>query len=130
MNENVFIKTFTVVWPYILVMSALAFIVFNFTEFDQSTIAVSFFLGSVVSVMLMSHNYKTTMRQAHSDASQLQRITIRNYVFRFFFYALILVIAYFSEGLMVIPVFVGFTSFKVALLITALIFKGGDSNDA
>ncbi len=127
-NNNIYVKTFAVVWPYIIITSLLAFIVFHFTTFNATTIVVSYFLGSTVSVMLMSQNYKSLMKQATLDHAKLQSKTMKNYVFRFLFYGLILTIAHFNESLMMIPVFVGFTSFKLALMLTALIFRKDDDD--
>ncbi len=122
MNEepNILVRTFAVVWPYVIIVSFLAWLIF-----DQVT-AVSFFLGSITSVMLMSHNYKTTFNTLNKDPALLKRRAIQNYIFRFILYAIILVIAYYGEGLSMIPTFVGFTSFKVALMITAVLFRGSD----
>ncbi len=127
-NNNIYIKTFAVVWPYIIITSLLAFIVFQFTPYEATNVVVSYFLGSTVSVMLMSQNYKSLMKQAATDYAKLQSKTMKNYVFRFLFYGLILTIAHFNETLMLMPVFVGFTSFKVALMLTALIFRKDDED--
>ncbi len=122
MNDNLYVKTFAVVWPYIIITALIAFLVFFFTAYDQTAITISYFLGSTVSVMLMSHNYKSLMKQSQTDYTKLRKKTMINYLFRFLFYGLILVIAHFNASLLIIPVFVGFTSFKVALMLTALLF--------
>ncbi len=123
-HPSVFVRTFAVAWPYVIIMSLLAWLVFN------QVIAVSFFLGAITSIMLMSHNYKTTFNQLNKDPALLKRRAIQNYVFRFVLYGVILVVAHYSQGLEMIPTFVGFTSFKVALLLTALIYRGSDYNES
>jgi uncharacterized membrane protein YesL len=125
MTERAFIKTFLYVWIYIAVLSLVFYLVFNYES------ALSFFLGSAVSVMLMSHNYKRTTKAAQKDPESLKRVTMTNYAFRYAFYILILTIAHFSDGLDIIFTFIGFTSFKVAMLITmwvSKIHKEGDDD--
>lgn len=125
MTERAFIKTFLYVWIYIAVVTLAFYLIFDYES------AISFFLGSAVSVMLMSHNYKRTTKAAHKDPESLKRVTMTNYAFRYAFYILILTIAYFSDGLDIIFTFIGFTSFKVAMLITmwlSKIHKEGDDD--
>ncbi len=124
MTEKMYVKTFLYVWPYVLLVALAIFGIFGWEE------TLSFFLGSAVSVMLMSHNYKTSMRTAANNPEALKRTATFNAVFRYVFYALILFIAYASEGLDLIFTFVGFTSFKVTLLLTFLLSKkeGGEDD--
>ncbi len=127
-NDNLYIKTFAVVWPYALVVSLGLWLGFHFTDFDGWTIVLSFILGTLVSVMMMSFHYRSVLKQVEIDYTKLRRLSVRNYFIRFAFYGLVLVIAHFNEGLMMIPVFVGLTSFKVALIITAIIFREDDTH--
>ncbi len=131
MNEqpSLLVKTFAIVWPYVIVMSVLTFIVFDVILAMESAIALSFFLGSVVTVMLWSMTYKSAFKAVNSNPEKLKSLSIRNYIIRFLFYALILVIAHFNTQLEPIATFVGFTSFKVALLITSILY-GGSEHDA
>jgi len=122
-TETIYLKTFAYVWVYIIIMSALAYFVFNWD------IMVSFFLGAVVSVFLMSHNYKSTMKTAANNPEGLKATAMRNYFFRYAFYIIILTVAYFSEGLEIIPVFVGFLSFKVVMLINFALSRKGVTDD-
>ena len=115
MTEKAFVKTFLYVWIYVAVLAIVFYFVFDYTS------AVSFFLGSAVSVMLMSHNYKRTMRAAEKDPESLQRVAVVNYAFRYAFYILILAIAHFSDGLDIIFTFIGFLSFKATMLISMAI---------
>ncbi len=125
MTERAFIKTFLYVWFYIAIAALVFYFAFGYDR------AVSFFLGSAVSVMLMSHNYKRTTKAAQIDPESLKRVTMVNYAFRYAFYILILTIAHFSDGLDIIFTFIGFTSFKVAMLLTmwmSKIHKEGDDD--
>lgn len=115
MTEKAFIKTFLYVWIYVAVLAVAFYFVFSYEH------AISFFLGSAVSVMLMSHNYKRTMKAAQREPESLQRVAMVNYAFRYAFYILILAIAYFSDGLDLIFTFIGFLSFKVTMLISMAI---------
>ncbi len=123
MTEKIFVKTFAYVWVYVLVLSVVFFLVF---DGDRT---LSFFLGSMVTVMLMSQNYRSSMRTAEKDPEKLKRVSLRNVVFRFVFYALILFIAYLSDGLDIIFTFIGFLSFKVTMLLAFLLHKGGGDDD-
>jgi len=122
-TETIYLKTFAYVWIYILIMSGLAFWIF-----DRDTM-VSFFLGSVVSVFLMSHNYKSTVKKAAVDPQGLKTTAMRNYFFRYAFYIIILTVAYFSEGLEIIPVFVGFLSFKIVMVLNFALSRKGMIDD-
>ena len=123
MIEKTYLKTFITVWVYVIVMSFIAYVVFLQTQWNALSIVLSFFLGSTVSVMLMSHHYKSVMKTVEKDPNHLQKVSVRNYIFRYLFYILILTIAGLHPNLMLIPVFVGLTSFKVALMITVLLGK-------
>ncbi len=127
-TENLYIKTFAVVWPYALIVSLGLWVGFSFTSFNPWEIVLSFILGTLVSVMMMSFHYRSVMKQVDIDYTRLRSLSIRNYFIRFAFYGLVLAIAHFNEGLMMIPVFAGLTSFKVALIISAIIFKEGETD--
>ncbi|MFW5892725.1 MAG: ATP synthase subunit I [Bacillota bacterium] len=105
-------KTFLYVWIYVLLLAGVFYFAFDYKS------ALSFFLGSAVSVMLMSHNYKRTMRAAHKDPESLKRVAMVNYAFRYAFYILILAVAHLSDGLDIIFTFIGFLSFKITMLIS------------
>lgn len=127
-NDNLYIKTFAVVWPYALIISLGLWLAFSFTDFNAWEIALSFILGTLVSVMMMSFHYRSVVKQLEDDYTKLRRLSMRNYFIRFSFYGLVLIIAHFNEGLMMIPVFAGLTSFKVALIISAIIFREDDTH--
>ena len=127
MTEKIFIKTFLYVWVYIPVIFGIILLASGL-DWD---LALSFFLGSIVSVMLMSHNYKTTMKTAHKEPDLLKVRALKNYFFRYGFYILILAITYFKfdDVKYMIAVFVGFTTFKVVMVINFALSSKGDYTD-
>ncbi len=119
-TEKIFLSTFITVWPLVLTGVLVTFLVTR-----DRDMAINFFLGGVTSIMLMSHNYKTTMKTANTDATLLQKRAVMNYIFRYAFYILILTITFFrfDSPSYLIPVFLGFTSFKVAMVLTFTIHR-------
>ncbi len=112
-------------------MPIVFFIVF-FVTGQNWNMALNFFLGSLVSIMLMSHNYKTTMKTAKEDHLGLKSRALKNYFFRYFFYILVLAITLlkFQDYRYLIPVFIGFTTFKVVMMISFALAKfGGELDD-
>ena len=92
---------------------------------------LSFALGSITTLMMMSLLFKSTEKVLqNTDKIKAQRQTIRNYAFRYFFYALILVIGAMHPALDVVFVAIGLFVFKLVLYAVLLIQgKGGDQND-
>jgi len=132
MNEqqpSILIKAFAVVWAYIIVATLIAFIVFDWVLSFDANIALSFFLGAVVSVMLWSMTYKSAFKASQTNPEKLKTLSVRNYIIRFAFYALILVIAHYSPNFEPIATFVGFTAFKIALIISVIMNRKEDVHD-
>ncbi len=127
MTEKIFLKTFIYVWIYI----PIGFFIVFFVTGNNWNMALNFLLGSLVSIMLMSHNYKTTMKTAHQDHLNLKSRALKNYFFRYFFYILILAITLlkFEDYRYLIPVFIGFTTFKVVMMISFAIANIGGGLD-
>lgn len=121
MTEKVYIQTFFYVWFMIIIGSVIFYFSLNFDY------AIAYFLGAVTSVMLMSHNYKTTMKTARIDPTQLKVRTIKNYVFRYFFYIIIAVFIYIrNENIYhIFPLFLGYATFKIVMMINFFIQRKG-----
>jgi len=85
-SKDTFIKTFPFVWIYTGIIAVAFYFLIN------QTWAISFVLGSVTSLMAMSMLYKSSKKVLESDKITAQKLAIRNYAFRYFFYALILVV--------------------------------------
>lgn len=121
-KTSAFIKTFPITWIYTAVIAAILF--FAFGE-NGKFIAVSFVLGAVVSMMTMSMLYRSSKRVLEGDEKMAKRIAVQSYMFRYFFYALILVIAGIQENLDIFAVAAGLFSFKICLYISLFIEKKG-----
>ncbi|MFW6319552.1 MAG: ATP synthase subunit I [Bacillota bacterium] len=121
MTEKVYVQTFFYVWFMIIIGSLIFYFSLNFDY------AIAYFLGAVTSVMLMSHNYKTTMKTARIDPSQLKVRTIKNYVFRYFFYTMIAVFIYLqNENIYhIFPLFLGYATFKIVMMINFFVQRKG-----
>lgn len=120
-NKDVFIKTFPLVWIFTLVVGIIIFI------FAGAIWAVSFVLGSVTSLMMMSMLYKSSKRILSSDKLAAQKLASRNYAFRFFFYALILVTSALLPNLEILGTAAGLFSFKLMLYLNVFLEKRGES---
>jgi hypothetical protein len=121
MTEKIYIQTFFYVWFMIIIGSLVFYFSLNFDY------AIAYFLGSVTSVMLMSHNYKTTMKTVSIDPTQLKIRTIKNYIFRYFFYILIAVFIYIRKDNIyhIFPLFLGYATFKIVMMINFFIHRKG-----
>lgn len=118
-NSNVFIKAFPIQWLLTIVVAGL------FWFLISDTWAYSFVLGSATTLMMMSMMYKTTKKVLDDQAADASRRVIRNYVFRYLFYALILVIAGISGKFELVAVAIGLLSFKVSMYISIFLDKRG-----
>ena len=86
-------------------------------------IALSFLLGSMVSLMGMSMMFKSSKKIMEQPEHAAMKASMRSYVFRYFFYALILVIAGISENLEILAVAAGLFSFRICLFLSLYIEK-------
>jgi len=120
-NKDVFIKTFPLVWIYTFVVGIVLFLAVD------SVWATSFILGSVTSLMMMSMLYKSSKKILQSEKKDAVKLAGRNYAFRFFFYALILIISALLDNLEILGTAAGLFSFKVMLYLNIYIEKRGES---
>lgn len=118
-NSNAFIKTFPITW---LVTGVVA-VVLYFVVSDMW--AYSFVLGSATSLMMMSMMYRTTKRILDEQAKDASRRVVRNYIFRYLFYAIILVAVGLSDTLIIVATALGFFTFKISLYIVLFLEKRG-----
>lgn len=119
-NNDVFIRTFPMVWIYTIIVSVILFLTVG-TEYG-----ISFILGSATSLYAMSMLYKSSKKIMQSDKETAQKIAVRNYAFRFMFYAIILVAAALSENLEVLGTAFGLFSFKIVLYLNVWIERRGE----
>ncbi|MCK5388232.1 MAG: ATP synthase subunit I [Candidatus Izimaplasma sp.] len=119
-NKDAFTKVFPFVWIYTAIGGAALWL------FKNQEWGISFILGSVTSLMTMSMLLKSSRRVLENDIAQAQRMAIRNYTFRFFFYALILVVSAMLDSLELLATAIGLFSFKVVLYASFIFEKRGD----
>ena len=124
-NNDAFLLAFPVT---LLVTFAIALILVFTLELSD---ALSFTLGSITTLMMMSMLHKSTNKVLEeTDKIKAQRQMTKSYAFRYFFYAFILVISALHPALNVLLVGLGLFVFKICLYIILLIQKkGGDQND-
>lgn len=124
-NNDAFIVTFPVTLLVTFVVATILVLTVGLSE------GLSFALGSITTLMMMSMLSKSTDKVLQmSDKTKAQRQTAKNYSFRYFFYALILVISALHPALSVLFVALGLFVFKICLYLVLIIqSKGGDQND-
>lgn len=115
-----FLKTFPFVWVVTLVVGAILFIAVDMAW------ALSFVLGNVTMMMTMSMLYKNSKKILEQDKQGAQRMAVRNYVFRYFFYAVILIAAAVNQNLEVIGVAIGLFVFKIVFYILLFLERRGE----
>lgn len=121
-NESAFVKTFSLVWIYTLIVSLILWLIVG-----EKTWAISFILGSVTSLWAMSMLYRSSKKVLQSDKKGAQVIAVRNYAIRYFFYALVLVVSGIYASLEIIAVAIGLFSFKIMLYVSLFLERKADS---
>ena len=95
---------------------------------NQPVWALSFALGSITMLFTMSMLYKSSKKVLEQDKQGAQRMAVRNYAFRYLFYAIILVTAVVHPNLNVIVTAIGLFSFKIVFYIIYFITERGEVN--
>ena len=119
-NRNVFVKTFPLVWIFTIVVASVLWAILT------KEWALSFVLGSVTSLMMMSMLYKSTKKVLDSKSEDARKIVTRSYILRYAFYAIILVTAALLERFEVIGVIAGLFSFKICLYFSIFLERRGE----
>lgn len=119
-NNSAFIKAFPYTWILTAVVTIVLWILAG------KSWGASFLLGSVTSLMMMSVLYKSTMKVLQEGSEKPQRAIVVNYVFRYLFYAIILIASALLSGLEVIGVAIGLFTFKIALYVALFLEKRGE----
>lgn len=119
-NKNAFIKTFPLVWIFTIIVAVILLFV------GTKEISLSFVLGSVTSLMMMSMLYKSTKKVVDLKSEDAKKIVTISYIFRYIFYAIILVAAALLDGFDVIFVIAGLFSFKICLYFSLFLEKRGE----
>ena len=119
-NQN---DAFLLAFPITFGITLIAIIILVVVGVDIK-IPLSIGLGSLTTLMMMSALQRSANKVIlMEDQTKAQRQTIKNYAFRYFFYALILVIAAIHPNIRVEFVVVGLIIFKLVLYILLLIFR-------
>ena len=121
-KTSAFIKAFPITWVVTIVIAVLLYI------FTNPIYAVSFALGSVTTLMMMSLLFRSTNKILTNETNkvQAQRQTARNYAVRYAFYILILVISAFHPNIHVLFVGLGLFVFRIVLYIILFIGMRGE----
>ena len=120
-SKDTFFKAFPIVWIVTLVVGVLLWV------FLSQAWGISFILGSVTGLMTMSMLYKNSKVIVQSNNKEVaQKLAVRNYAFRMFFYALILVIAGLLDSLELIGTMIGLFTFKIVFYILLFLEKRGE----
>ncbi len=120
-SKDTFFKAFPVVWVVTFVVGVLLWVLVS------QAWGISFILGSVTGLMTMSMLYKNSKAIVQSNNKEVaQKMAVKNYAFRMFFYALILVIAGLLDSLELIGTMIGLFTFKIVFYILIFFEKRGE----
>jgi hypothetical protein len=120
-KNDSFFKTFPIVWIVTIIVGVLLWVL------GSSSWGLSFILGSVTSLMMMSMLYKSSKNVLEQDTKiKAQRLATRNYFFRYFFYAVILVAAGVHPNLHILFTGAGLFVFKIVFYIVLFIDGRGE----
>ncbi len=119
MTEKVFLQTFFYAFITTLVLSGLFWLIMDLDR------AIAYALGGLAVIMMMIHNYKTTMKTAHKDPESLKRRAMQNYALRFVFYAIIAAAVYFrrEDIIDMVLAFLGISTFKFVMMINFFVHR-------
>ncbi len=120
-KNDAFLKTFPFVWVVTIIGGILLWV------FVDQTWGVGYILGSATSLMMMSLLFKSSKNIILSDKLTAQKLAVRNYAFRYFFYAVILVAAGLLENIELIATVIGIFIFKIVFYIILFITKEVES---
>ncbi len=122
-SKDTFIKTFPFVWIYTGILATIFWI------FISKEWGISLVLGSATSLMTMSMLYKSSKRVVESDKATAQKLAVRNYAFRYFFYAIVLVVSGYYDSFEIYATAIGLFSFKIVFYMVLIFERRGVKND-
>ncbi len=122
-SKDTFIKTFPFVWVYTGILATV------FWVFISKEWGISLILGSTTSLMTMSMLYKSSKRVIESNKETAQKLAVRNYAFRYFFYAVVLIVSAYFDSFSIYATALGLFSFKIVFYIVLIFEKRGVKND-
>ncbi|MEC9485096.1 MAG: ATP synthase subunit I [Candidatus Izemoplasma sp.] len=121
-KRDPFLVTFPVMWGLTFIISIVLWLV------NQPIWALSYALGSITMLFTMSMLYKSSKKVLAQDKQGAQRMAIKNYAFRYLFYAIILITAAVHPNLNIIVTAIGLFSFKIVFYILYFITDRGEQN--
>ena len=111
-KKDTFIKAFPFVWIVTFIVGITLWLLVS------QAWGVSYVLGSVTGLMTMSMLYKNSKIIVQTNNKEVaQKLAVKNYAFRMFFYALILVIAGVLDSLELIGTMIGLFTFKIVFYV-------------
>ncbi len=119
-KNDAFYKSFPVTLVVTFIISAILYLV------PGKIYGVSFALGSLTMLFTMSRLHKSSSKILEVDKQTAQRLAVRNYAFRFGFYAIILAVAALSENFDLLTTGLGLFLFKIVFYVIALFEKRGE----
>jgi hypothetical protein len=120
-SKDTFFKTFPAVWIVTLVVGITLWVVLS------KAWGIAYILGSVTSLMAMSMLYKNSKVIIETtNVERAQRIAVKNYAFRMFFYAIILITSGLLDSLELFGTIFGLLTFKAVFYILIFFEKRGE----
>ncbi len=118
-DKNTFNLSFTINWVLTLVLLGVLWLLVD------KYFALSVLLGSMTSMMMMSSMSKQNKKLLQENAVNVEKRYFRGYVFRYFFYAFVLIAAALSDNLDVVGVALGLLLFRFSIYISLFLEKRG-----
>lgn len=123
-HEEAFYRSFPITLGITIIVGAVLFI------WVDRTWGLGFFLGSFTSLFMMSQLNKSSYKIVKSESkTEAQKIAVRNYAFRFFFYAIILVVALLHDSFNLVATMIGLFVFKAVLYTLSFIEGRKEKNN-
>ena len=123
-KSEAFYRAFPIVWIITILGGVVLFV------FTERPWALGFILGNITSLFMMSMLNKNSYKVVESKSVvAAQKVAVRGYAFRFFFYAVILIVAGFHPAFEIVTTAVGLFVFKIVLYILGFIDSRGEVNN-
>ncbi len=119
-SKDTFFKAFPIVWIVTIIVGITLWV------FLSQAWGIAYILGSVTSLMAMSMLYKNSKAIVETTSvERAQKMAVKNYAFRMFFYALILVISGLLDSLELVGTMIGLLTFKAVFYSLLFLEKRG-----
>ncbi|AIO17954.1 ATP synthase I chain [Candidatus Izimaplasma bacterium HR1] len=122
-KNDAFYKSFPFTLITVALVSTILWLVFG------KMYGVGFALGGTTSMFMMSMLHRSSKKVVEQDEFQAKRLATRNYFFRYFFYALILLAAGLLDNIDLLTTGIGLFTFKIVFYIVILLEKRRGEDD-